>query len=298
MPSGRIPTIDDIVEGAERCAWEAADGATFPGLAWEPHDGAAVANVLCIHGLGGAAADFGPLARHLASLGCCVRAVNLRGQGNDPDASRRGHYLDPSGWRADLAAFANGFRNDAPFFVVGESMGALVAVDAVVHGALQPERLVLSVPVTEIRSKVPGWVVSAMRAASRLFPRARLSPLRFVHGKTSLPRLTSDDEYMAYLQTIPHRVGGFSLNFLTSFHDFMLGCRDCAGRVQVPTMLLAAGRDVFITPEQSRSFFEALGAGEKHYVLYPRSHHLLWHDVDREDVMANISAWILEGRVP
>lgn len=257
-----------------------------------------MANVLCVHGLGGAAADFGPLGRRLASLGCSVRAVNLRGQGNDPEASRRGHYLDPAGWRADLAAFADGFHDEAPLFLVGESMGALVSVDAVAHGALRPERLVLSVPVTEIRAKVPEWVVAAMRAVSRMFPRARLSPLRFVHGRTDLPRLTADDEYMAYLQTIPHRVGGFSLNFLTSFHDFMSGCRRCAARVDVPTMLLAAGRDVFITPEQSRSFFEAIGCREKHYLLYPRSHHLLWHDVDRDDVLDKISAWILEGRGP
>lgn len=296
MPSQRVLTIDDVAEGSELCAWPAADGTTFPGLAWESRDVAPVANVLCVHGLGGAAADFGPLARRLASRGCAVRAINLRGQGNDPDAARRGHYLDPSGWRADLAAFAAGFPHEAPLFLVGESMGALVAADAVAHGAITPERLVLAVPVTEIRAKVPGWVVSVMRAASRLFPRARLSPLRFVHGKTALPRLTADDDYMAYLQTIPHRVEGFSLNFLTGFHDFMLGCCHCAARVKVPTMLLAAGRDIFITPGQSQAFFEAIGAADKHYLFYPRSHHLLWHDVDREEVMENISAWILEGR--
>jgi alpha-beta hydrolase superfamily lysophospholipase len=298
MPAGRIPTIDDIAEGSRPCTWAAADGAPFPGLVWEPPDGAPVANVLCIHGLSGAAADFGPLARHLSRRGCSVRAINVRGQGNDPEPSRRGHFLDPAGWRADLAAFVRDLDGDIPLFVVGESMGALIAVDAVAHGALRPERLVLSVPVTQIRAPVPGWVVSAMRAISCLCPRARLSPLRFVHGKTSLPRLTADDEYMAYLQTIPHRVGGFSLGFLAGFHDFMARCHRCAADVRVPTLLLAAGRDIFIKPEQSRAFFEALGAEEKHFILYPQSHHLLWHDVNREDVLEKISTWIVEERTP
>ncbi|MFM8656847.1 MAG: hypothetical protein ACKOD5_06910, partial [Chthoniobacterales bacterium] len=67
-------TIDDAERGAQRFTWQGADGTEFPGLAWEPADAPRV-NVLCIHGLSGAAADFGPLGRHLAQNGCAVRAA-------------------------------------------------------------------------------------------------------------------------------------------------------------------------------------------------------------------------------
>jgi alpha-beta hydrolase superfamily lysophospholipase len=288
-------TMEEIAGGSHHFTWRGADGTPFPGLLWEAAAKSATANVLCIHGLSGAAADFGPLARHLAAAGCTVRAVNLRGQGNDPDPGRRGHFLDPAAWREDLAVFATGFEQDAPLFVVGESMGALVAVDAVAHGALRPERVVLAAPVTQTRAAVPGWVVALLRAAAGVYPRAKLSPLRFVHGKTALPRLTADDDYMAYLQTIPHRVGGFTIDFLAKFEDLMRGARENAGRITAPTLLLAGGHDVFIRPDQSRSFFDSLGAEEKEFCLYPDSHHLLWHDVDRDDVLARISRWIAEG---
>lgn len=290
-----VATIDydHVARGSAAFVWRGPDGTEFPALAWEPLDGQPRANVLCIHGLGGAACDFGPVGRHLASLGCAVRAVNLRGQGNDPDGGRRGHFLHPEIWRADLGAFAGTFASEAPLFVVGESMGALVAVDAVAHGALAPERLVISVPVTETRARVPGWALAALRGVAGVCPRLKLSPLRFVHGKTALPRLTADNDYMDYLTRLPHRVGGFTLHFLSSFHEFMGSVRDSAPRVEIPTLMLAAGRDVFIKPAQSRAFFEALGAEEKEYVLYPDSHHLLWHDVDRDDVLARIGGWIL-----
>jgi alpha-beta hydrolase superfamily lysophospholipase len=288
-------TIEEVACDGMHFEWNAADGVVFPGLAWGAAHTEPRANVLCIHGLGGAAADFGPVGRDLAAHGCTVRALNLRGQGNDPDPARRGHFLDPAGWREDAAAFAECFAYKAPLFVIGESMGALVAVDAVAHGVLQPERLVLSVPVHEVRAPVPGWVVSALRGAARVFPRAKLSPLRFVHGKTAIPRLTSDDSYMAYLETMPHRVGGFSLEFLARFHDLMCSCRACAQRVRTPTLMLSAGRDVFIRPEQSRAFFELIGTGVKEHVYYPDSHHLLWRDADREDVLGRIRRWILEG---
>lgn len=295
MQDTRTPTVDDMAHGSRGFTWKAPDGATFGGLVWEPDKIAVRADVLCIHGLSGAACDFGPLARRLADEGCRVYAINLRGQGNDPDPSRRGHFLDPATWRADLTAFADTcLDGDTPLFVIGESMGSLVAVDAVAHGALKPRRLVLSVPVTEIRTPTPGWLVALLHRTARIFPRMKLSPLRFVHSGTTLPRLTADDSYMAYLQTAPHRVGGFTLEFLSHFHGFMQSVRMSAPHIRVPTLMLSGGHDIFIRPEQSRAFFETLGCGEKKHQFYPRGHHLLWHDADSDDVISRIGTWILE----
>lgn len=291
----QAPTYEHVTRGARAFAWLGHDGEQFPGLVWEAGTGTK-AHILCIHGLSGAAADFGPLGRRMSARGFDVWAINLRGQGNDPDHRRRGHFLDPEEWRADLAAFAGTHLDGRPLHLVGESMGSLVSVDAVANGALRPGRLVLSVPVTETRAPVPSWVVGLMRGAASLAPRLTLSPLRFVHGRTSIPRLTADDAYMAYLKEIPHRVGGFTLEFLTRFHNLMQQAQINAARIGVPTLMLSAGRDVFIRPEQSRAFFDKIAATEKEYVFYPESHHLLWHDIDADDVLDRITRWITEDR--
>lgn len=285
-------TIEDAEKGARRFFWRGRDGTPFPALAWES-EGAPRANVLCIHGLGGAAADFGPLGRHLSRNGCAVHAVNLRGQGNDPDPVRRGHFLDLQRWREDLAEFAAGFPREAPLVVVGESMGSLAAIDSIAHGALRPVRAVLAAPVPELRAPVPRWTVALLRGGARVFPRLRFGPMRFVHGKTSIPRLTADDDYMEYLQNIPHRVGGYTLEFLARFGVLMSSAEELAGRVRTPTLMLSAGRDVFVHAEQSRAFFEKLGASEKEHAFYPESHHLLWHDVNRDEVLDRITRWVL-----
>ncbi|MEY3479568.1 MAG: hypothetical protein RIQ71_343 [Verrucomicrobiota bacterium] len=290
--SKRRLTINDAERGARRFTWDGADGTPFPGLEWVTKDKVRV-NVLCIHGLGGAAADFGPLGRHLAQNGCSVRAVNLRGQGNDPEPERRGHFLEPEAWRDDLEDFAESFPDLAPMVVVGESMGSLVAIDSIAHGALRPERLVLAAPVPELRAPVPSWTVPLVRGAARLFPRCRFGPMRFVHGKRTTPRLTADDDYMDYLQEIPHRVPGFTLEFLVNFHALMSSCRENASRIRTPTLMLSAGRDAFIRPEQSAAFFQALAAQDKEYLYYPDSHHLLWHDVNRNEVLDRITQWVL-----
>jgi hypothetical protein len=61
-------TYEHITRGARPFQWNGHDGAGFPGLVWEPL-GEPKAQVLCIHGLSGAAADFGPLGRQLAAQG-------------------------------------------------------------------------------------------------------------------------------------------------------------------------------------------------------------------------------------
>lgn len=285
-------THEDLTNGARHFDWHGHDGTAFPGLVWENTTACTNSHVVCLHGLSGAASDFGPLARRLAADGHTVWALNLRGQGHDPDHRRRGHFLDPHEWRADLAAFADGHLDADPLAVIGESMGSLVSVDAVAHGALRPRRLVLSVPVTETRAPVPPWIVSLLRTAAGIVPRCKISPMRFVHGKTCIPRLTSDDAYMAYLNNIPHRVGGFSIDFLTRFHDLMQDARRNAARLTLPTLMLAAGRDVFIRPEQSRAFFDLIATPDKEFVFYPDSHHLLWHDIDTDNVLQRISQWL------
>lgn len=296
MPNDSSLTVDHVARGSQPFTWAAHDRTPFPGLVWPNVDESPGSHVICLHGLSGSAADFGPLARRLSAEGCTVWALNLRGQGNDPDHLRRGHFLDPQEWRADLAAFVATHLPDTPYHLIGESMGSLVAVDAVAHGALRPQRLVLSAPVPETRAPVPGWTVALMRQASTWVPRLKISPMRFVHGKTCIPRLTADDEYMAYLDNIPHRVGGFTISFLARFHDLMQAAQQSATRIHVPTLMLSAGRDVFITPAQSRAFFDRLAAAEKEYVFYPDSHHLLWHDINTEDVLARITRWLTEDR--
>jgi alpha-beta hydrolase superfamily lysophospholipase len=149
-------TYEHVTRGARPFQWNGHDGAGFPGLVWEPL-GEPKAQVLCIHGLSGAAADFGPLGRQLAAQGFTVWAINLRGQGNDPDHRRRGHFLDPHEWRADLAAFADAHLDGRPLHLVGESMGSLVSVDAVAHGALRPPRRRHLRPPLHHRLPRPRW---------------------------------------------------------------------------------------------------------------------------------------------
>ena len=69
---------------------------------------------------------------------------------------------------------------------------------------------------------------------------------------------------------------------------------DRAGEVEVPVLVLHGGRDVFAATADVRRFPDAFPAGtpvEFHY--YPESHHLLFYDRDRQQVLRDTEGWLL-----
>jgi alpha-beta hydrolase superfamily lysophospholipase len=60
-------------------------------------------------------------------------------------------------------------------------------------------------------------------------------------------------------------------------------------------LVLSAGKDCFVKPEQISSWFDRIPSADKTHRLYSDAYHLLWHDWDREMVMSDIEEW-LDGR--
>lgn len=281
--------------------WTAPDGVSFPCQRWMPV-GKPRTVLLCIHGLSGAATDFGPLGEAGAARGIAVLALNLRGQGNDPVLQRRGAQLDLAQLEQDLAAFGGAAAEEfsgAPVFWCGESMGALLLSHLLVSGRLAAPAAgaIFSVPVVELQKPTPPIVRALLRWASSFVPGVRLNPSLFVNGRAEPLRITRDDKYSASIRTQPHHIRAFTLGFLNSFGDMMEQSHRLAGQVTTPSLVLAAGHDVYIRVEQIERWFAELASPDKTLQVYPDAYHLLWHDWDSEQVLGDIVAW-LEARLP
>ena len=88
-------------------------------------------------------------------------APELRGQGNDPVAARRGDLISTEQWFTDLSAFfalVRGRHPGVPVYYYGESMGAalLTRFLAQARDEDQPAGVVLASPVVVIPGN-PGW---------------------------------------------------------------------------------------------------------------------------------------------
>jgi len=280
-----------------RFEWKTCDGEGREALAWPRAGRRGV--VACIHGLSGCAEQFAPVAEALAEHS--VYALELRGQGLDPVVDRRAMVLDLEAQHRDIADFLVAIRSQhpgEPVTLMGESMGALLAASfAASPGGHGLATLILSVPVVQLIQPVPAWLRAAVRLIGRMAPRLKFYPSWFVSGETVTPPLTRDRAYQDGLRARPSHIKVFTLKFLSELGDLISDSLSIAPNVSQPVLVLAAGHDCFVKVQQIERWFERLGSRDKTLKIYPDAYHLLWHDFDRDLVLADVSGWLEARRV-
>ncbi len=278
--------------------WKAPDGVTFPCEQWLPR-GKPSGVLICVHGLSGAAADFQPVGEAVLQAGLACHALNLRGQGNDPHRPRRGAALDLQAISRDISAFAREMQagqSGTPLWVCGESMGALILSWMLATGRFDEpvSGAVFSAPVVGLSKPTPPVVRQVVRLLSTALPRLRFYPSWFVSGKLEPLRVTRDEEHAQRVQSAPYYITAFTFRFLHQLGELIESSELIAAKMKTPCLVLAAGQDVFLRPEQVRAWFDHLAAADKTFRLYPEAYHLLWNDWDKEAVLTDILGWLNE----
>jgi alpha-beta hydrolase superfamily lysophospholipase len=252
-----------------------------------------------VHGLSGAATDFEPLCEAVTQAGFASFALNLRGQGSDPRRRRRGAFLDLNSLAIDISAFATAMHSrqpGTPLWVCGQSMGALILSSMLADGRFgEPvSGAILSAPVVALLRPTPWAVRQAVRVFAKALPGLRFYPSWFVSGKLEPLQVTRDEVHAQRIQTAPYYVRAFTFRFLHQLGTLIESSELIAAKMATPCLVLAAGQDVFVRPEQVRSWFDCLAAKDKTFRLYPDAYHLLWNDWDKEMVLADILFWLSE----
>lgn len=246
--------------------------------------------------MGGSLGDFDPFGIRLAAEGFACAALTMRGQGMDPSAERRGFYFDAQEIGDDLSAFAEEMREDfgtRDLVVCGESLGALVAARVLAMDGLgDAQAAIFSAPVVALARETPWIARKTLALLSRLFPRGRLNPAWFVTGGPSSPKTSRDEEWNAKQQASPHRIRAFGFQVIHRVGQLIAEMPEIAPKIRIPSLVLCAGRDVFVREEQVREWFALLGADDKELQAYPEAFHVLWNDLDRELVLDGISKWL------
>lgn len=272
--------------------WTDAAGRPGRAITWRNNTPSAL--VVAVHGLSGAAEQFEPVAAALP--GVSVYALELAGQGWDPDPRCRGTCLDVERQLQNLDHFIAAAVTDcpgSPVFLLGESMGALLVARYAATRPDSPVRGVIhSVPVVGLRREVPGPIRTAVRWLGTLAPQLRTPPSVFVHGKTTSPPLTRNRAYQDSLHQKPHRINAFTFRFLSELGDLIASSPAVAAQIRHPTLTLAAGFDCFVRVEQIQAWHDLIPTSEKTLRVYPDAYHLLWHDWDRDRVLEDVRDWI------
>jgi alpha-beta hydrolase superfamily lysophospholipase len=250
--------------------------------------------IIALHGLAGAARDFNNLAEALPtqSPGTTLYALNLRGLGYDDDAAARGDIRDSKLWLRDLEELHDALSQrhpEARFVWLGESMGGLIALHTATRGIQKPDGIILASPVVNVNS-IPPWQRFALTLASKMAPCARLS-LETVAGGDF--HATDDSQHFEQSETNVYYIERFTLRFLNTLATMAGQMPQQARQTDpaLPVLILQGGQDFLSPPKVGRQFATLFPSSTRHQT-FSKSHHLLFYDQDRSQVVSEVLRWV------
>lgn len=242
--------------------------------------------VLIVHGYGEHARRHDEIATALAAAGFSTWAGNLPGHGNAP--GKRGHirrwedYLDAvESWWSELPA------SPPPFFLLGHSVGGLIALDWALAHRERLRGLVLSSPAFRLGFEPPAWRQSLARFVSRVWPSLSQPSGIDPEGISSVP-----EEVRRYRED-PHRHGRATARFFVSYQAAAERLRQLRGPLPCPTLVLFGENDTIASIAAARAWIGTRRA-EARMRTYPEARHEIFHEsfIVREAAMKDVVAFL------
>jgi alpha-beta hydrolase superfamily lysophospholipase len=254
---------------------------------WRPEDTPKAA-VVVVPGFGEHSGRYGNVVNWLVPRGYAVYAIDPRGNGRSPGP--RGFVNHFADFRRDVQAFVYQVRAaepDLPTFLLGHSQGALIVLDCVMH---DPEGLAGVIASGPVLGKLPvsPFLVLLAKALSRVWPRFTLETGLDVTALSRDPQVVQayvDDPLVQTKATA--RLG---TELMAAINWIQAHASDLA----LPCLIVHGSADRLCPPEGSRTFFENVTFADKEHLEYEGYYHEVFNDVGKEQVLADVEAWLAE----
>jgi lysophospholipase len=263
----------------------AADGTRLRYRSWPAAD--ARAHLLVSHGLGEHGGRYAHFATDLSAEGFAVHALDHRGHGLSGGA--RGHVRRFTCFVDDFEAFRRAVAAElppgAPVFLLGQSMGGLIALrwlqahpEAPVRGA------VLASPLLRIALQPPRWKVALSGLLSRVAPALPFG------NEIDPDQLSTDAAVVAAYRADPQVHARITPRLYTEMLAAMDAAFEDAGRIAHPLLFLVPGADRIVDAAGALRLARTL-RGDVTVREYPQMRHEPLNEVGRAEVVADVLSW-------
>ena len=243
--------------------------------------------LILVHGHGEHCARYDHVAARLAAAGLIVYAYDQRGHGRSTGlrghADGFGEYTDDL--RRSVDAAREAFGSELPLVIYGHSMGGLIVLSYLLDYPDTPAvGFVASNPLIRTAFQPPKLKVAAGRMLSRLLPRLRLDSELDASG------ISRDPAEVEKYTSDPHVHSLVSTRWFTSMTKAAARVEEEATQITVPGLWILSGSDAICDSAAARSVAQKTRTAE--ISDYPDSFHEPHNDLDREQVIGDLCAWV------
>ena len=251
-------------------------------------DTAPRAVVHIIHGYAEHIERYGNVVNELLPAGYAVIGNDHRGHGRSE--GKRGHVVSFQDFIDDERQFYRDVIKPQfpgiPYFVLGHSMGSLIAMNYVEQDATGIRGLVLSGTGSKPGEDIPKALLTVTKILSTLMPS--------VHVKSPLPPefISRDkDVVKAYIDD-PLVYNVITPRLAYEMNRYVVIGAENAFKIKIPVLIQLGSKDTAFSGQ--RELFEMIGSEDKTFKLYDGLRHEVYNELieDRIKVLTDLRQWL------
>ena len=258
---------------------------------WLP-DGVPKAVAVVVHGIGEHMGRYTHVVEALVQRGYGVHMLDHRGHGASEGV--RAHVERFDYFVADLHLLvrkAKDGHHGLPTFMIGHSMGGLIATHYALRHQAELDGLVLSGPALQIGDDVSPMIKRLSGLIATLVPRLPIVPMA-VSSESLLSRDPAVDaavlaDALVYKGKVRARIG----------HELVKAAGDARSRLEelrLPLLIMHGTDDKIANPQGSLRLYEQVASSDKTLKLWQDCRHEIFNELEKADVIAFAADWLDE----
>jgi len=254
--------------------------------AWLP-EGDARAVLIVVHGLGEHCGRYMNVVNHLVPLGYALYGLDHIGHGKSEGTREFVELFDD--YTNTLTIYCNmvkGWQTGKPIFLLGHSMGGLIASYYLLDHQANFRGGILSAPFVKVSDSISQATITIGKILSVVTPRAGLVTLD-VSGISRDPEVVTAyvNDPLVFHGKTPVRLGAELLKA-------MLRVRAEAHRITLPLIILQGGGDRLIDPACAQILYDKVGSKDKTVKIYEGLYHEVFNEPERARVLKDVETWL------
>lgn len=254
--------------------------------AWLP-DGDPKAVLLIVHGLAEHSGRYMNVVDHFVPHGCAVYGLDHIGHGKSEGTrvyvERYADYTDTLGI---FFGMVRTWQPDAPIFLVGHSMGGLIAVSYLLDHQADFAGAVLSGPGVKAPDDISAVTIFLGKTLSRLAPKTGVLSLD-ANGVSRDPAVVE-----AYVNDPLVYTGKTTARLAAELLKEMQRVTAEAGNITLPILIVQGGDDKLVDPAGARMLYDSVSSPDKTLHVYDDFYHEVFNEPEHERVLSDVETWL------
>jgi acylglycerol lipase len=243
--------------------------------------------ILIAHGLAEHSGRYMNLVNHLVPAGFAVYGIDHIGHGKSD--GKRVYVEQFQDFTKPLKIYFDYIRDQQPgkpVFLIGHSMGGLIASVYLLAHQDELSGVVLSGPAVKIPDHISRATILAGKILSCLLPGAGVSQLDYegISRDTSVVEAYINDP-LVYKGKITARLA----NELFKAIDHL---NENAAKIHLPIMIAQGDKDTIVDPEGAQSLYDRVGSTDKTLKPYEGLFHEIFNEPEHLRVLDDIKEWM------